>query len=434
MRLAILGIALIGCLAADDLPRHGVIGLQVAVSDPARPGNAQTNPVKVQQAFEGGAGAAAGIQAGDLIESLNGARVDATSAFVRGIGRHLGGDVVQIGILRGSERSVRAATLKPRPYETSPYAEVIYDSVRVRGARRRTIVTRPRRSGKLPAVLFEQGLGCYSLDNTPRNEGYGAVISALEQRGFVTMRVEKTGEGDSEGPACSDLGSLPDLEAAGWLAGLRALKQYDFVDPEKVFVFAHSMGPVTGSLWLGEEKVRGFMAIETVGKIWFEYDIERARVQAVLRLAPDQTDREVREYEVCSHRFYIDKHKPDELAKEGCSDVLLPFGNVPYTYMQAVADISLGKQWKAADFPVLVVYGTASPVTTAAQSRYLADMINRMHPGRATYVEVAGMSHDLGRYESQRAYVERGSAAGPFHTGLVDVIVKWMEGVAGPLL
>jgi membrane-associated protease RseP (regulator of RpoE activity) len=27
----------------------------------------------------------------------------------------------------------------------------------------------------------------------------------------------------------------------GWLAGLRALKQYDFVDSGKVFVFAHSM-------------------------------------------------------------------------------------------------------------------------------------------------------------------------------------------------
>jgi alpha-beta hydrolase superfamily lysophospholipase len=341
---------------------------------------------------------------------------------------------VQIGIVRAGERSTRAAALQPRPRETSPYADVIYDSVAVRGARRRTIVTRPHRSGRLPAVMFMQGLGCYSLDNTPRSEGYGAVISALEQRGIVTMRVEKTGEGDSEGPACSDPGSLPDLEAAGWLAGLRALKQYDFVDPEKVFVFAHSMGPVTGSLWLGEEKVRGFMAVETVGKSWFEYDIERMRVQVGLRLPPDEVDREVRAYEICSHRFYIDKHKPDELAKEGCSDVLAPFGAVPYTYMQAVADISLGKQWKSADFPVLVVYGTSSPVTTAEESRYLAEIINKMHAGRATYLEVPGMSHDLGRYESQRAYMERGNSAGPFHTGLIDSIVKWMESVAGPLL
>jgi uncharacterized protein len=302
---------------------------------------------------------------------------------------------------------------------------VMYESVTVRGARRRTIVTRPRRAGKMPAVLIMGGLGCYSLDGTPRSEGYGRVIGALEEKGFVTMRVEKTGEGDSEGPECSDRSALPDLEADGYVAGLRALKKYDFVDPEKVFVFAHSLGPVVGSLAIPQEKVRGFMAIETVGKSWFEYDIERYRVQAaVAGDPPDEVDRATRDYEVCSHRFYIDKHTPEELTKEGCERVLAPFGAVPYTYMQAVADISLGKQWKQVDAAVLVVYGTASPVTTAEQSRYLADSINRMHPGRATYVEVPGMGHDLARSETPHA----------FHTGLLDAMFRWMEGVLGERL
>jgi len=327
-----------------------------------------------------------------------------------------------------------APVLQPRPLETAPNAEVLYRSIGVRGLRRRVIVTRPNNHpGRLPAVLLMPGLGCESLDNIDRKTGYGAVIAAFEERGYVTMRVEKTGEGDSQGPLCTDFAATPDLEAEGYLAGLRALKTYDFVDPQKVFVFAHSMGPVVGSLAVAQEPVRGFIAVETVGTSWFEYDLERSRVQHGLHALPDEVDRYMREYEVCSHHFYVEKMRPEDLAATpGCEDMTSPFGPVPYTYMQAVADISLGRQWKEADFPILVVYGTTSPVTTAHQSHYLVDLINRFHPGRASYAEVPGMSHDLARYESQLDYLDRvPGSVHPFHTGLIDVVMGWLDSLPG---
>ncbi len=409
-----------GCAAlAQDLPRHGVIGLQVAGTPPA-----------VQRVIAGGAGESAGFQSGDVLEAVDGRRVDSADQFVRAIGRHVAGDAVRVTVKRGTDSAVRSAVLKPRPYETSPFADVLYRSVDVRGAGRRVIVTRPRnRAGRLPAVLIMQGLGCFSLDGTDRNSGYGRVIGALEEKGYVTMRVEKTGEGDSEGPLCTDLAATADLEADGYAAGLKALKTYDFVDPAKVFVFAHSMGPVVGSLAVSEVPVRGFIAVETVGTSWFEYDLERVRVQAGARLQPDEVDAEVREYEPCSHRFFIEKQRPEELLKTpACRSVVAPFGPVPYTYMQSVADISLGKQWRQSDFPVLVIYGTASPVTTAHQSQYLAETINRWRAGRAQYVEIPGMGHDFGRYRSMRDYLDRSSAGGDgFHTGLLDVVLPWLE-------
>jgi alpha-beta hydrolase superfamily lysophospholipase len=406
---------------ADDLPRHGVIGLVVSGTPPA-----------VQRVAAGGAGEAAGFRNGDVIQAIDGRTVETADQFVRAIGRHLGGDAVQVTVTSGGARLVRTAVLKPRPLETSPNAEVLYRSVEVRGSRRRVIVTRPNLPGKLPAVLLMQGLGCYSLDGTDRSTGYGRVIGALEEKGFVTMRVEKTGEGDSEGPLCTDLSATPDLEADGWLAGLRALKQYDFVDPAKVFVFAHSMGPVVGSLVIAEEPVRGFIAVETVGTSWYEYDIERFRVQHSLRESPEAADAAVRDYEPCSHRFFVEKQRPDELLRTpACRAVISPFGVVPWTYMQAVADISLGRQWKGTGFPVLVIYGTASPVTTARQNQYLADLINRWRSGSARYVEIQGMSHDLNRYKSPGDYLDRAAAGGDgFHTGLLDVMLPWLEGLA----
>jgi hypothetical protein len=57
-------------------------------------------------------------------------------------------------------------------------------------------------------------------------------------------------------------------------------------------------------------------------------------------------------------------------------------------------------------------------VTTAHQSRYLAELINQWRPGRAKYVEVAGMDHGLGR-----------APGGDFHTGLLDAMFSWLDGI-----
>jgi uncharacterized protein len=404
---------------ADDLKRHSGIGLAVEKAD---------HGVAVLQVIEGGAGAAAGVRVADVIESVNGRAVAETRDFVSEIGRRFGGDVVELGIARGAQRITQQVTLKPRIYETSPNAGILYESVTVRGALRRTIVSRPKTPGRHPAVVLMGGLGCYSVDNEDPSTGYGRILAEFQRRDFVTLRVEKTGEGDSQGPACNDPLATPQLEAEGFMAGIRALKKRDFVDPNRIFVFAHSLGPLIGSLVLPQEKVAGFVAVETVGTSWYEYDIERTRLQMSLGdKPPDEVERSVREYEVCSHRFFVDKEKPEELLKRpGCAQVLEPLAAVPATYMQAIQDINLGAQWRNVDVPVLVIYGTSSSVTTARQNQYLTDTINRLHPGRATYVEVPGMGHDFARYESQRDYHRHYQEPHPFHTGIFDAVFTWM--------
>lgn len=52
----------------------------------------------------------------------------------------------------------------------------------MRDLRRRVIVTRPRREGRLPAVLLMQGLGCYSVDGLDGSNSYGRVIGELSRR------------------------------------------------------------------------------------------------------------------------------------------------------------------------------------------------------------------------------------------------------------
>lgn len=418
----------------DDLPRHGIIGLVVAGADTAKPEDGQTNPPTVKNVVPGGAGEAAGIQPGDTLLELDGKQIAASASFVQEIGRHLAGDSVQIVLRRAGQKMEKTVVLKPRPFETSPDATILYRSITAGGTRRRTIITHPQSPGRHPAVLIVGGLGCYSLDGTlNEGRGYGPILSALVKEGFVTMRVEKTGEGDSQGPTCTDPKATAELEASGYAAALDALRSYDFVEPKEIFVFAHSLGPLLASLALPGKNVRGVIAAETIGRSWFEYTQENLRRQSALVGEPlDQVDADVRAHVHCAYHFYLQHESSDEVAKLGnnCKDMIASNAGMSDAYMQQIGDINLAKQWKQIEAPVLVIYGTSDPATSADEGQYLAGIINSFHPGNATYREIAGMGHEFGRYDSPLAFLKEvgnTSKPHPFNEEVVAVVLGWLK-------
>src|SRR5215468_7335177 len=72
--------------------------------------------------------------------------------------------------------------------------DALYRPVDVDGAKYQTIITKPRGSGRHPAVLLIGGLGCYSLDQLKSDEAYAQLLYGLTHKGYVTIRVEKNGE------------------------------------------------------------------------------------------------------------------------------------------------------------------------------------------------------------------------------------------------
>ena len=411
-----------------------MIGLQVAPPDLNKPEDPVKNPPTIKSVIPGGAGDIAGIQVGDILLAVDGAIVRTSMDFAKRISRHLSGDSVSIRLSRQGVELSKTVVLKPRPFETSPDADVLYTSVLAGGSRRRVIVTRPKTSDRHPAVLLIGGLGCYSLDGEiSRPSGYGPILATLAKNNFVTMRVEKTGEGDSEDPACTDPKATVELEAQGYVAGLRALKSYGFVDPARVFIFSHSLGPLVASVVLPQEPVRGFVAAETIGRSWFEYGLENVRRQSALVGTPlDQVDAEVRAHAVCAFHFFIDHESAEEVSKlnKQCGEMIESYAGMSSDYMQQIGDLSLGKQWKSVDIPALVIYGTSDPATSADEGRYLAELINNFHAGRATYVELQGMGHDFCRYDSQLEFLNRRldpSKPHPFDEEVLTVLLKWLN-------
>jgi hypothetical protein len=273
--------------AEKELPRQGFLGAQVApvpaeqraqLKLPAEQG------IVLMRVDKGSAAETAGLAAGDIILKVNEANVNAAPAFVGLIRPFRAGQKVVLTVLRNGKQEAVTVTLNARAFETNSEFDVVYRAVATSGGRRRrVIITRPKAAGKYPAVLLVGGIGCYSLDNFPPEHAYRKMLYGMTRAGFATMRVEKTGMGDSEGAPCQSPEADLQQEIEGYVAGLRALKSYDFVDAGNTFIFGHSIGGIVGPAVAAEVPVRGIIVSETIATNWFEYGLENYRRQAVLR-------------------------------------------------------------------------------------------------------------------------------------------------------
>jgi pimeloyl-ACP methyl ester carboxylesterase len=387
--------------------------------------------VSVQGVIDGASAAAAGILPNDVITQIGDHTVRGVADFVETVRPLRAGDVRPLLVRRGREQMTIPITIRPRPFESAPDVDVRYDSVTSDGSRRRTIVTVPRQSGRFPAVLYVGGIGCASQESLDLSSNETKLLYGLTRAGFVTMRVEKSGMGDSEGPACDSPAANFHAEVRAYTAGLRALKGYAFVDSNAVFLVGLSIGGVEAPLIAGAEPVRGLVVVNTVAKPLFEYLLDTRRRQLLLaHTMYDEIDRRMLLDERCNHRLLIDKQAPEAITATApeCADyIAYP---APFTFMQEWADVNVAAAWKAVDRPVLILFGSSDFVSTIADDRYLEQVINGFHPGRASLTEIRGMDHAMNTAASMEQSFSR-ATGGVFDPAVLEATAAWLRRVIG---
>jgi len=405
---------------AAGLPRHGVLGAQLQMTD---------GMVSVKAVIPGSAAAKANLMPGDGIRSINRIPAAATADVISSIRRTPAGTTISMEILRNGTAQTINVTVGTPAAESDPAVQTLYESVTVNGSLRRTLVDIPKNAaGRRPAVLLIGGIGCFSVDVAANPEdGYLRITRDLARAGFVTMRLEKSGVGDSQGTPCHDV-DFQD-ESGSYAVALTALRKHSHVDPAHVYLLGHSIGTLIAPRLALEQPVAGIVVSEAVGTNWFEYELANLRRQLEIGGDPPATvDDKLASKERCMHRLLIEK-EPEPVIEQGEPACKLRNGIYPVVdkYIQQVASLNVIQPWTQLSVPVLAVYGTADFVVNPADHARIVAVVNSAHPGLASLSPVDAMDHNLQVAATPFEFYtnnEKGVAT-QYQTEFSTVLLKW---------
>ena len=327
------------------------------------------------------------------------------------------------------------------PRETYPNVDVIYDSVTAPdGNRLRTIISKPRNAkGKLPVIFVAGWLSCDSVEApADTKDESGLVFRGLARVSeFVLFRMDKQGVGDSEG-VCSETDF--DSELAGYRAAFRTMKNYDFIDTNKIYILGISNGggfaPLVPESEAERAQVRGYISVGGWVKTWFEHmlEIERRRF-TLMGKSPAEVNDRMKGAAILYHEWLIKGRPVDEVLKERpqLAD-LWPEGKDPahlygrpLRFYQQLQQLNLAAAWSRLKVPTYVLRGAFDWIMSRDDSEMIASYVN--HNGDlASFYEIPQTGHTFQHYLSL-ADAFKGKSA-PFDPKIIGLLVDWLRNEA----
>lgn len=427
-------------ILGQPLPRKAVFGAQLM------PPTAEQRTAAALKENEGIAlgnvlpelsAARAGLQSGDIIVSLDGAPVNSPQEFTLKMRTKNGGEKLTVVFVRNGKRETKTVTLVERPKQKPDGFDVLYDQVESQGKRIRLIITKPQKPGKHAAVFLIGGIGAYSVDGDFPAIAYGNIMGPIAKAGYVTVRIDKPGQGDSEGPIYTELGFGTELDA--YRQALKRLPSYDFIDANKINIFGHSMGGAFGPILASEIKLNGVCVGGTVSKSWMEYFVENTRRQALLGgMAHADLGDYIQRVSAFQHYLFYEGKTPDQIAKERpelASTVKeqVPDGKtysgVGLPFFQELAKYNFEGLWSKVDSYVMAFWGENDFISTEEDHPIIVKIVNDRHPGKAEYVKLANSDHGFMKTSSFADSRAKWGRGGEFNPNVVDEVLKWLAKV-----
>jgi len=345
----------------------------------------------------------AGLQVGDILHRVDGDAVSSMQKLIEIVQTKRAGGRVRFSISRSGQPLSLHATLQPRAQESADGLIVSYDSVAIEGGPSRIITYRPRTQDALPALFYLPGFSCASID-------FGGVgdnpirrfVEDIARRGFVVVRQEKPGLGDSVSTKrCEDLSF--DEEVASFSKGVDWIKGQDFVDPDKVFFFGHSLGGVTAPALAAQHSPRGIITYGAPSRRWFEYKLDVFNEQPILLGRDPQAAAQRATIGIPFFRDVmttrmpwpeIVKAHPEAIGQQIFSTKGQSILGRDFTFLRTLNAFDIEGAWRAYQGDVLALYGTFDiHVISDKDARNVVKLVNEDGGERAMMRVIKGAEH-----------------------------------------
>lgn len=426
--------------AAQELLRRTTLGVAFGPVDGGGPG------VLVTGVLPGQTAEAIGVRSGDVIVRAGGraiAAVPDVGAFVSGL---QAGQPVELVVRRdGRVRTLRGRA-RALPFEQWQGARADYGAVPWRGGLLRDIMVTPDGApADAPVLFLIQGFSCTSAESVDTGHPYRRLGAELVPLGIAYYRVEKPWVGDSRGGArCQDIDFAAEVDA--FRAAYRHLVEVRGVDPDRIFIFGHSLGGIQAPLLAAERAPRGIAVFGTGLRSWADYHRDLLQFQPFLMGGADPVewsattaqDREM------LRRFYFMRQAPAQIAAEvpelaaRMREVMLWDGGDRmlgrhFKFMQDLAHLPLIAAWRDSRTNVLAMYGESDFAALWDEDhRMIVDIANHYRPGSGRFVEFPRTGHGM-QIEGTRAEVRARNIAGTaaseleFNRDVPRTVAAWIR-------
>jgi hypothetical protein len=377
-----------------DLPRRAFLGAHLgpdaeAFSDAG---------MLVDDVIPGAMASDAGVGSGDRILRVAGAPVRSLCELGHALRVAGAATATEIAYERGGVETAAVVDVLACPTEHIEGARVDYGCIESRGARLRTITTRPDGDAR-GTVLIIQGIACDTVDFGPATDSpLAQLVASWTQAGFATIRTDKPGIGDSTGGPCRDIDFESELDAHR--AALGALTDSDAGPP--VYLFGHSIGGMVAALLACERAVDGIVVYGTSTMKWIDCIVATTRRQLEMRGAS------------AAHIAKRLSTLREQARTEGLNGRSALFHTQLHT-------IDLEDAWQRAEVGrVLVARGRHDWVVSPEEQARIAELTPE-----TTVIDIPGLDHVMG-WHPDEAHSMSHYGAGRADATLGGRIVDWM--------
>ena len=427
-KFLILGFSILSLqVFSQELPRRALLGVQMqpVTEEVQKVMNLPSvKGVLIDRVIPGSTAEAAGFKKGDILLKLGDVETNSPNAAVEVMKKYRAGQELNYEIFSNGKIIAKKVKVQGVPSEKFNGLIVEYGMVKAGNAQLRTLITKNNTKGKRPAILWIQGIGCYSMDtpmDTLRTEIQ--LINYLARKGFAVMRVEKSGIGDSKGEPCDKIDFYTELE--GYTQGIKALQQRADIDADNVFIIGHSMGGVMAPLVAKELNVKGIIAYGTIGVNFMEYYTNSRRTIAqAYGMSPAEEDEYIKFQCECAGMILGAGMTREELVKRNneCGEVYDALMLRSNGFWSQLYDMNIPSNWSNYKGKVLAAWGQTDFISTRQEHEYIAETVNKNHKGNGTFVMVPNSSHG---FENAASFAEARNK-NPYNPAAQEIFYNWL--------